>query len=389
MEGVEVVSDQPAICFGGAYDAATVLVTGHTGFKGSWMCEWLLALGARVSGLALKPETEPALFAQLGLASRVSHRLGDIRSADTVREVICDTQPDFLFHLAAQPLVRRSYREPDATWETNVQGTIHVLQALRELKKPCAVVIITTDKCYENLEWEFGYRESDSLGGHDPYSASKAAVELAVASWRRSFFGPSHPVRIATARAGNVIGGGDWSEDRIVPDAVHALAAGKTISVRNPHATRPWQHVLEPTSGYLAIAAALAHRPRDGRLEAAFNIGPDHDANQTVKAVVEAVLSHWPGEWTHDGPTEDVHEASLLKLDNSRIRASIGWRPTWRFTEAVEKTILWYRDAYEAGDNTTRERTIQDIRAYVAAAREQCIPWAGGASKSLSGMNNV
>lgn len=379
---MEVVNTDPAARFGGVYDNASVLVTGHTGFKGSWICEWLLRLGARVSGLALEPETQPALFTQLGLASRLRHTVGDIRSAATVRNVVAEAQPDFVFHLAAQPLVRRSYREPDATWDINVQGTVHVLQALRDLEKPCAAVIVTTDKCYENLEWEFGYRESDSLGGHDPYSASKAAAELAVASWRRSFFSASHPVRVATARAGNVIGGGDWAEDRLVPDVMRALAAGREVDVRHPRATRPWQHVLEPTSGYLSIAAALARRPTDRRLDAAFNIGPDHDANQPVRALVEEALLHWPGRWRPAGETGAVHEASLLQLDNTRIRSCIGWRPTWRFAEAVEKTVRWYRDAHENGAAETRQRTLMDIHAYEAAACGQRLAWACDAGLS-------
>ena len=242
--------------FSGIYRGKSVLVTGHTGFKGAWLAEWLLALGARVHGYALESPTEPALFHQLGLADRLQHELGDVRDAAGVRQSVARAQPDFVFHLAAQALVRGSYVQPLETYATNVLGTANVLDALRTLEKPCAAVFITTDKCYENREWVHGYREEDPLGGHDPYSSSKAAAEIAIASWRRAFF-REHPVRIASARAGNVIGGGDWASDRIVPDCIRSLQAGQPIAVRNPNATRPWQHVLEPLSGYLGLGALL------------------------------------------------------------------------------------------------------------------------------------
>ena len=250
--------------FSGIYCGKTVLVTGHTGFKGAWLAEWLLALGARVHGYALESPTEPALFHQLGLADRLQHELGDVRDAAGVRQSVARAQPDFVFHLAAQALVRASYVQPLETYATNVLGTANVLDALRTLEKPCAAVFITTDKCYENREWVHGYREEDPLGGHDPYSSSKAAAEIAIASWRRAFF-REHPVRIASARAGNVIGGGDWALDRIIPDCIRSLQAGQPIAVRNPNATRPWQHVLEPLSGYLGLAALLyGERSEDG-----------------------------------------------------------------------------------------------------------------------------
>jgi len=360
----------------GVFAGARVLVTGHTGFKGAWLCEWLLALGAHVTGYALDPDTSPALFAQLGLDARMRHIIGDIRAADAVRAVVHETQPDFVFHLAAQPLVRRSYREARYTWETNVLGTIHVLDALRDLKRPCAAVMVTTDKCYENREWPFGYREIDQLGGHDPYSSSKAAAELAIASWRRSFFPAEHPVRIASARAGNVIGGGDWAEDRIVPDAVRALSRGEAVHVRNPGATRPWQHVLEPVSGYLAIAAGLAARPHDRAITAAFNIGPDAEANRTVRQLVETALEHWPGKWCDGSQPGAPHEAGLLQLDSSRIRTVLGWRPTWKFPVAVARTIAWYRNALsDTVRADPRQLTLDDIRAYEADALTQGINW--------------
>lgn len=361
--------------FAGVFRGARVLVTGHTGFKGSWLCEWLLALGAEVTGFALAPDTTPAVFTELGLTSRLRHFEADIRSADAVRRAVNDTDPDFVFHLAAQPLVRRSYRDAVYTWETNVLGTLHVLEALRYIEKPCAAVMVTTDKCYENREWLYGYREVDALGGHDPYSSSKAAAELAIASWRQSFFTEGHPVRVASARAGNVIGGGDWAEDRIIPDTIRALVRGEPIHVRNPTSARPWQHVLEPISGYMAIASALKVRSNDARLVSAFNIGPDHEANQTVSRLVETVLAHLPGTWTDGSAEHGVHEASILQLDNTKIKALIGWCPVWSFAEAVRRTVGWYRDI-EAPNSSAVSRTHEDIHAYEAAARRLQIPWA-------------
>jgi CDP-glucose 4,6-dehydratase len=364
--------------FQGVYRGARVLITGHTGFKGSWLSEWLLSLGADVTGYALEPDTSPAIFTQLGLDSRLRHIVGDIRCADSVHRVVADTRPEFVFHLAAQPLVRRSYREACYTWETNVLGTVHVLDALRRLPDQCVAVMVTTDKCYENREIPHGYSENDPLGGHDPYSSSKAAAELAIASWRHSFFAAGHPVRIASARAGNVIGGGDWAEDRIVPDSIRALARGEPIHVRNPHATRPWQHVLEPTSGYMALAAALRKSPEDWRLVSAFNIGPEQEANHPVKRLVETVLEHWPGTWTDGADSAAPHEASLLQLDSAKIQSLVGWRPTWNFSEAVERTVAWYRDIEFESQGCAADRTMRDICDYVSAATRQGVCWAAG-----------
>jgi CDP-glucose 4,6-dehydratase len=371
-----MTSDRARSPFQGVYSGARVVVTGHTGFKGSWLCEWLLSLGADVTGYALEPDTSPALFTQLGLATRLRHVVGDVRHADSVRRVILEARPDFVFHLAAQPLVRRSYREARYTWETNVLGTVHVLDALRHLPDPCAAVMVTTDKCYENRESRHAYHEDDALGGHDPYSSSKAAAELAIASWRHSFFASDHPVRIASARAGNVIGGGDWAEDRIVPDSIRALSRGEPILVRNPHATRPWQHVLEPTSGYLALAAALQKNPDDRRLASAFNIGPRSEASQPVQRLVETALEHWPGTWTNGFDPDAPHEASLLQLDNGKIQAVVGWRPAWDFAEAVGHTVAWYRDMANDASGSAARRTLHDIRAYHSAALQQHIAWA-------------
>lgn len=341
------------------YAGKTVWLSGHTGFKGSWLCEWLLGLGAKVRGFALAPATEPALFDQLGLAERVHHEIGDVRDARAVRKSIDSCRPDFVFHMAAQPLVRLSYDVPVETFATNVMGTVHVLDALRALKEegsPCAAVIITTDKCYENKEWLNSYREDDAIGGYDPYSASKGAAEVAIHAMRRSYFGSREcSVRVASARAGNVIGGGDWALDRIVPDCVRALTKSQSIPVRNKTATRPWQHVLEPLSGYLRLAAALA-QPSDfpvlqqildqpGAASAAFNFGPNLSSNRTVADLVKEFIRHWPGEWEDKSDPSAPHEATKLNLATDKAFHALGWQPRWDFATTITRTASWYRDA--------------------------------------------
>jgi CDP-glucose 4,6-dehydratase len=347
--------------FGKNLAGKRVWLTGGTGFKGSWLAEWLLMLGAKVRVFSLPPPTDPALFQQLDLASRVDWQVGDIRDATALRKSLLECQPDFVFHLAAQPLVRLSYTEPVETYQTNMLGTIHVLEALRHLDKPCAAVMVTTDKCYENREWLHGYREDDPLGGHDPYSSSKAACELAIASWRRSFF-QNHPVKIASARAGNVIGGGDWAADRIVPDCIRALQAGKEIAVRNKTATRPWQHVLEPLSGYLALAAGLYTSENPGPLCSAFNFGPLLNANRTVSDVVSEALKHWPGDWIDQSDPHAPHEAGRLNLTTEKAFHLLGWQPRWSFETAVQKTVEWYRAEHGGANPATLTR--QQIREY-------------------------
>ena len=366
--------------FGGAFAGRRVLLTGHSGFKGAWLCEWLLALGARVTGLALPPDTTPAIFEQLGLASRMDSIFGDLRSLDGVRRVVAEAQPDFVFHLGAQPLVRRSYREPLVTWQVNVLGTVHLLEALRGLAKPCAAVFVTTDKCYENHEWLYGYRENDALGGYDPYSSSKAAAEIAIAAWRRSFLG-RHPVRVATARAGNVIGGGDWAEDRIVPDCARAWLAGRPVRLRNPRATRPWQHVLEPLSGYLRLAQCLAGEPAGADvpspLAAAFNFGPGHDANRTVRELVEEAGRLVDAKWVDASDPQAPHEARLLQLSIDKAAGLLGWRPVWTFAEAVRETLRWYFDVAQEADPGLPSRLTRDqIQAYTGRAADLGLPWA-------------
>jgi CDP-glucose 4,6-dehydratase len=341
-----------------------VLLTGHTGFKGSWLALWLLELGAKVTGVALAPETNPSLFDQLELERRLDHRLGDIRDAALLNELVAETRPELVLHLAAQPLVRRSYAEPTATWDTNVMGTIHLLEALRRLEDPCTAVLITTDKVYRNNEWLYGYRENDPLGGHDPYSSSKAAAELAIASWRSSFCGhqphQSPQLRIASARAGNVIGGGDWAADRIVPDAMRALAKGETIGVRNPAATRPWQHVLEPLGGYLLLAERLSADPS---LAETFNFGPQLEANRSVRELVEQALRHWPGSWEDQSDPQAPHEASLLNLVIDKAHHQLGWSPRWTFATTVERTVGWYRQVQE-GHTSALACCLADLEVF-------------------------
>ena len=368
--------------FPGVFAGKTVLVTGHTGFKGSWLSEWLLMLGARVVGLSLPPQTSPALFEQLRLAGRIAeHRVGDIRDRDLVSAMVRDAKPDFIFHLAAQPIVRQSYKEPVETYETNVMGTVHLLDAVRAAGKKCVVVCITTDKCYENKEWLHGYREEDSLGGYDPYSSSKAAAEIAIAAYHRSYFNPERFVSsetfvaLASARAGNVIGGGDWAADRIVPDCMRALAGGEAIRVRNSKATRPWQHVLEPLSGYLLLAARLhllvnASVPQASdisKLCSAFNFGPNLASNRSVGELVAEVLKHRPGSWVDESNPHAPHEAGLLNLATDKAFHLLGWQPVWDFEKTVRETVEWY---VKAGKTDVRDFTKNQILDYTKGRRQ-------------------
>ncbi len=378
--------------FLGFFRGKTVLVTGHTGFKGSWLAFWLNRLGARVVGYSLEPPTTPSLFAGLQLADLIEHHHGDVRDPEHLKKVVAAASPDAVFHLAAQPLVRESYEAPVATWDTNVMGTIHVLEALRPLAKPCPAVFITTDKCYENREWVYGYRENDPLGGHDPYSSSKAGAEIAISAWRRSFF-QGRPVKIASVRAGNVIGGGDWAKDRIVPDCIRALQQNRPIVVRNRRSTRPWQHVLEPLGGYLWLAARLgAPTPTpspagDGEaLDGAFNFGPFRESNRPVEALVTEILRHWPGSWEDRTDPRAVHEAGLLHLSIDKAQAALGWHPVYDFATTIRETVAWYAGANR--DNrpeALRDLTAGQLDAYVAAARSQGLAWATPAATAPTG----
>lgn len=350
------------------YKGKKVLVTGHTGFKGSWLCEWLLMLGAEVHGLALPP-TKPSLFKQLKLAKRIkSHTIGDIRDFPTVLCMMRHVKPDFVFHLAAQPLVRLSYKKPVETFDTNVMGTVHVLEAARrvfcagKVKQECSIVCITTDKCYENKETSRPYRENDPMGGYDPYSCSKGCDELLISSYRRSFFGSREsPVWIASARAGNVIGGGDWSLDRIVPDCMRALGSGVPIPVRNKFSIRPWQHVLEPLCGYLTLGEALASRKRFEDVCDGFNFGPNHKASRSVGELVEEILKCRTGKWIDKTEADAVHEAELLTLDIRKARRILYWKPKWNFKETVRQTVAWYTNVGNGRDpaELTRRQILE------------------------------
>ena len=336
-------------------------ITGHTGFKGSWLSCWLLDLQANVFGFALPPEWDPSLFNQLCLNRDIDHTVADVRDAKLLGQWLERVQPDILFHLAAQPLVRRSYREPLLTWQTNVLGTVILLEALSNLKHACTVVIVTTDKVYENRERFSGYRESDQLGGHDPYSSSKAAVELASSSWRSSFYGEGSLIRLATARAGNVIGGGDWAEDRILPDLVRSVSMDHPVQVRNPNAIRPWQHVLEPLFGYLLLAEQLyTNGGRD--LQSAFNFGPEIVDYRTVQELVETALQYWPGSWQDASNANAPHEARILSLNIEKARDILSWLPRWHFDQSVQQTMEWYRSIYEG--QSARKVTQQQIQLY-------------------------
>lgn len=335
-----------------------VLVTGHTGFKGAWLCEMLLGLGAQVSGLALPPEDTPALFDQLGLAGRMDHAVVDLRDATAVAARVAAVAPDVVLHLGAQALVQRSYRMPVGTWATNVMGTVHLLDALHGLPR-VAVVVVTTDKVYQNREWVHAYRETDRLGGHDPYSASKAATELVVDSWRKSFGGAG--VFLATARAGNVIGGGDWAENRIIPDLARAFAAAQPLPLRNPGATRPFQHVLDPLTGYLALAERLF--TGDTAWQGAFNFGPEPSDVMAVRDLVNTASQTWAGNWVDASDPKAPHEAGRLALTIDKARHDLGWTPRWNIARGVAETIAWYRAVHEGGDPAAL------IRAQIAAYR--------------------
>lgn len=358
------------------FNNKTVVLTGHTGFKGSWLTAWLKQLGAKVVGIALNPPTEPSHFSVARLSEGISDYRIDIRNSTELQEVIVNAQPDFVFHLAAQALVRRSYDDPIETWGINVLGTLHVLEALRKLDKPCAAVIITSDKCYDNVEWVWGYRETDAMGGPDPYSASKAAAELAIRSHIKSYFPKeTSKIRIASARAGNVIGGGDWADHRIVPDCVKAWSNNNLVELRNPHSTRPWQHVLEPLSGYLTLAMALTQRPElHGQ---PFNFGPQTQQNHSVLALVQQMALYWDQVRWQDvsdlaaGP----YESGLLKLNCDKALHFLQWHAVMGFEDTVRMTAEWYRGYYHQPAQIAA-LTAAQITNYTAIAKQQRLGWA-------------
>jgi CDP-glucose 4,6-dehydratase len=347
----------------GAYRGARVLVTGHTGFKGAWLCEWLAGDGAIVAGLALAPGT-PSLFEDLGLAERIVSVFGDIRELATVDRAINDFAPDVVFHLAAQALVRGAYADPVGNFATNVMGTAHVLDSARRCSSVKAIVCVTSDKCYENREWVWGYRESDPLGGRDPYSASKAAAEIVAGSYRQALFPLEGRIRLATARAGNVIGGGDWSADRLVPDIVRAIVAERPLILRNPNALRPWQHVLEPLRGYLAIGHGLLS---GAPVEGAWNFGPGRENEITVAEMVRRFSRTWGVEERVRLEPSPLPEAQTLRLEISKAHAELGWRPALSIAQTIEMTAEWYRARADGGPGGATVVTRSQIAAYKEA----------------------
>lgn len=348
------------------WQGRSVLVTGHTGFKGGWLTLWLHRLGAKVHGYSLNPPTTPSLFEVAGIAPLLdSHALADLRNLAQLQTTFREAQPEVVFHLAAQPLVREGYRDPLGTLASNVMGTAHLLEAARKTASVQAIVIITTDKVYENREWEYPYREIDPLGGHDPYSASKAATEIVTASYRASFFGQEtgHSAQLATARAGNVIGGGDWAADRLVPDCLRAFTKGDSVYLRFPSAVRPWQHVLEPLAGYLLLAEQLLST--DGkRFAKAWNFGPDTRGDATVGEVAEATARYWgKSARVEKMPLSDhLHEAGLLRLDSTRAHCELGWQPRWPLQHAIEQTVSWHQ-AWLQGANMAAY-SLEQTHAY-------------------------
>lgn len=360
--------------FNDCYRHRRVLITGQTGFKGSWLAFWLQNLGAEICGAALPAEEQPNHFSLLGMSFR--SETCDIRNAAALQKLVSDFQPEVVFHLAAQSLVRRSYRNPLQTIETNVLGTANLLEACRQCESVRAMVVISSDKCYENREWVWGYRENEAMGGYDPYSASKGCTELLVSSWRRSFFHPGeysrkHQILLASARSGNVIGGGDWAEDRLVPDLMKAAAAGQTVDIRNPQAVRPWQHVLEPLNGYLLLGQhLLAGKPEFAE---AWNFGPSGQDSISVADATRALAAAWPEITFRMNPQADApHEAGLLRLDCSKANSRLHWHPVWNAAETFQHTANWYRRFYRENQVCTAD----DLAAYCQRAAEQDLTWS-------------
>lgn len=345
--------DSPAF-----WNGRRVLVTGHTGFKGSWLTTWLLQLGSKVTGVALEPQTDPSMFKLLDLGSHMDSHIADIRDLAAMKKVVADSDPEIIIHMAAQALVRESYSDPVDTFMTNVMGTAHVLEAARQAKNVGAVVVVTSDKCYDNREWVWGYRESDAMGGHDPYSASKGCAELVTSSYRKSF---GDNLNVASARAGNVIGGGDWSDDRLIPDIVRAVAAKEVVQIRNPGAIRPWQHVMEPLAGYLMLAERLY--TDGGPFASGWNFGPAIGDTQPVSALVERLSQTFDCEWQLD-EGEHPHEARFLKLDISKAVADLGYQPRISLETALDWTAGWYQAHFDGQDmRAVTEQQIDDFRS--------------------------
>lgn len=338
-----------------------VFITGHTGFKGSWLSLWLQSLGADLTGYALAPPTTPNLFTLTGVPNGMKHIVGDIRDFDFLKTSLQAAEPEIVIHMAAQPLVRYSYKEPIETYATNVMGTVHLLEAIRQTSSIKTVINVTTDKCYENKEWHWGYRENDRLGGYDPYSNSKACAELVTSAYRSSWFNSS-TIGLASVRAGNVIGGGDWAEDRLIPDIIRACMRDESVLIRNPHALRPWQHVLEPLRGYLLLAEQLYHSPQ--HFAEGWNFGSREDDIKPVSWIADFITQQWSAtsNWTLD-KNAHAHEATYLSLDCAKAKSKLGWQPRWDLKKGLEETIHWYK-AYQASENM-RDVTLTQIQNYV------------------------
>ncbi|MDI6603791.1 MAG: CDP-glucose 4,6-dehydratase [Thermoanaerobacteraceae bacterium] len=359
--------------FSKIYKNKKVLITGHTGFKGSWLTLWLKELGADVLGYSLEPPTEPNLFTVLDLEKEIRHIIGDIRDGEKLYKVFQEFNPEIVFHLAAQPLVRLSYKEPKLTYETNIIGTVNLYEAVRKSNSVKSVITITTDKCYENKEWVYGYRENDPMGGFDPYSSSKGCVELITSAYRNSYF-DNMGIALSSVRAGNVIGGGDWAEDRLIPDFVKSLSQDKEIVIRNPLAIRPWQHVLEPLSGYLWLGSLMLQDCK--KYSSGWNFGPNDEDTINVEKVITAAISNWgKGSYMID-KSQQPHEAKFLKLDISKARFELKWKPVYNVYEAIEETIDWYKIYYE-GKTNMKDFTINQINEYIKTAKEKKLIWSG------------
>lgn len=364
------------LMFENIYSGKRVLVTGHTGFKGSWLASWLLNLGAKVAGYSIDVPTQPSHFETLRLADKIENRLGDIRDREAFHSFVDSFRPEIIFHLAAQSLVRQSYEDPAYTFEVNAMGTLNVLECLRVRPWIKSAVLITSDKCYRNVEWVWGYRETDGLGGEDPYSGSKGCAELMAYSYMHSFFKTPDATAIATTRAGNVIGGGDWAKDRIVPDCMKNWSRGEKVILRNPRSTRPWQHVLEPLSGYLWLGRHLWQRNAHA-LNTSYNFGPDASVNQPVETLIAALSRHWPkATWqVDDQGAKGRPEANLLKLSCDKALADLSWKAVLNFDETIELTSRWYQTYYQNQESDMWSYTSSQIQKYTQLASERGLPW--------------
>lgn len=362
------------------YKDKKVLVTGHTGFNGSWLSLWLKELGAKVVGYSLEVPTKPSLFEAIGLEDKIDYHItGDVKDEEHLISVFEKYQPEFIFHLAAQPLVRLSYKEPKLTYETNIIGTVNVLEAIRKTNSVKVCIIVTSDKCYENKEWVYGYKEIDPMGGYDPYSSSKGCAELVTAAYRVSFFNPTcygktHNVALSSVRTGNVICGGDWGNDRIVPDCIKALSKRETVTIRSPMATRPWQYVLEPLSGYLWLGVLMYKEGAE--YSSAWNFGPNDDEIYTVEKVVRYVIKYWgEGDYEVDS-SEHPHEAGLLKLDISKAQSLLKWKPIYNIDETIKETVTWYKQFYSNNKIDFYKLSTTRIGKYIKKAKTKRLAWA-------------